>query len=617
MDYDYKNLSGETVTINNNNYSDRIKLYQAYPSSTVYGSDHTYGQGVSVTVGYLCDFCSNPYDFCIQNGDEYQVAVFVDEYVYGSSNPKNGDPLEIKKWVNAVNRQFILDPFDIKVSDDNQSIVYDDYIFSIAQRSIQTPYDLDELDKGTFNSAFGLETWDETSNMNVSSEDPNYTTTYGGVKKYDVLTVSGGVKVPYYEYGDEDDEDPKYIEIPSYTSTSKADNYDAMYGRANTIALHKESGNVIPSDYWKEAGYNGARDDNNVSQHTWKMTTVHNAIQAVMMRNRDLNGNGVIDDNEIKWYLPAIAQFYTVWLGQTALDGDTRLMNLNWFNNSYYLDDEKLSMNKGYPKFFTSSGGGNMVYWQDQGTSVSTREDLGKSWFQPYHYARAARNIPDYNTIPEFPVDASTYQSSNIIVVNGLNDDYLRSAATGDNYFDFHFEREDGNGVYPNKNELYPAIEVSENEYTIATPSGASSTMTTANFVNAISYDGTNASYINTAWENIYTNYIKPKLTGNDVGKEWRIPNQRELMLLYRYNDKTGKSYLSDTSPSTFYICCTYFTKAIDAKTISNRRCIPFTANGGKMNLVVLGNLMNDKGTAYTATIKVRLVRDRQDYKPQ
>ena len=39
------------------------------------------------------------------------------------------------------------------------------------------------------------------------------------------------------------------------------------------------------------------------------------ALQACMNRNRDENGNGVIDAAELKWYLPASGKICTYYLG--------------------------------------------------------------------------------------------------------------------------------------------------------------------------------------------------------------------------------------------------------------------------------------------------------------
>lgn len=44
-----------------------------------------------------------------------------------------------------------------------------------------------------------------------------------------------------------------------------------------------------------------------------------NAYAACMSRNRDENGDGSIQENEIKWYLPAINQYMDIWMGTDGL----------------------------------------------------------------------------------------------------------------------------------------------------------------------------------------------------------------------------------------------------------------------------------------------------------
>ncbi|EKN14172.1 hypothetical protein HMPREF1076_02914 [Parabacteroides goldsteinii CL02T12C30] len=61
---------------------------------------------------------------------------------------------------------------------------------------------------------------------------------------------------------------------------------------------------------------------------------------ACMARNRDENGNGIIDDNEMKWYLPAINQYIGMWIGAEPLK-EARLYTLesgdmvHFVSNSY------------------------------------------------------------------------------------------------------------------------------------------------------------------------------------------------------------------------------------------------------------------------------------------
>ncbi len=54
-----------------------------------------------------------------------------------------------------------------------------------------------------------------------------------------------------------------------------------------------------------------------------------NAAYACMLRNRDLNGDDIIDANEVRWYLASIDQLTDIYLGEYALDEQSRLYPSN------------------------------------------------------------------------------------------------------------------------------------------------------------------------------------------------------------------------------------------------------------------------------------------------
>lgn len=83
------------------------------------------------------------------------------------------------------------------------------------------------------------------------------------------------------------------------------------------------------------------------------------AYAACMQKNRDENGNGQIDQDEIKWYLPAINQYADVWLGTAALPATVHLYP-NSYTEGYYLYSNSTA--EGYSKQK------NMLYAQ-QGSS--------------------------------------------------------------------------------------------------------------------------------------------------------------------------------------------------------------------------------------------------------
>lgn len=66
------------------------------------------------------------------------------------------------------------------------------------------------------------------------------------------------------------------------------------------------------------------------------------AVYACLMRNRDLNGDNEIQSNEVRWYLAAVDQLTDIYLGEYALDEESRL----YPNDAY-----------------RQANGGRSVYW--------------------------------------------------------------------------------------------------------------------------------------------------------------------------------------------------------------------------------------------------------------
>lgn len=68
--------------------------------------------------------------------------------------------------------------------------------------------------------------------------------------------------------------------------------------------------------------------DTEGSAHALK-DNYNNAAFACLLRNRDLNGDNNVDANEIRWYLAAIDQLTDIYLGEYALDEQSRLYPQN------------------------------------------------------------------------------------------------------------------------------------------------------------------------------------------------------------------------------------------------------------------------------------------------
>lgn len=404
-------------------------------------------------LAYLKEFAENPSTYCYYNtsNQTYYTTAFVDEYVY--------DNLDVDKYVNVDNREMIINLGNDNVSDDKQTSLVTAYSVELTQRSIKTTYTLP-----SDINIFGIETWDETGDVNIFNQ--------------------------------------------TYYSLSLTDGY------ANTTRLMSEDGNKFTSSnaYYKTCGYLNKITDNLKSHHVWTLSA-GNALKACLSRNRDFNGNGIIDASELEWYLPAMQQYITIWLGEGRLREDTQLFDTELFNNSTYT----ANTDKNYSKLFTSSDDNNVVYWPDQGASISNRTAVTQAannsshWFKSTHGIRCCRNLNashSVSTAADLPYTVNT--STRVITVANIENERTKSF-TG--FYDFHFERGNEN-LLPNKFEVR---------------SSALSVTLTASSLNLNSKGQSAVSeYLNNTVQTAMTN------NGISLNEGWRIPNQRELLLAYQ-----------------------------------------------------------------------------------
>lgn len=375
--------------------------------------------------------------FLVSGGRAY-VQAYVDEYYY-SNRPDNGAPASWPEFVNAENRVLILNPTS-QTSADGNSTLYPTYLFQISQRSIRTTYKTDNA----YIEAFGIETWNETGRSNFGS--------------------AGAVA---------DDAEGK------------------SYGWQNNKTM---LGTSWPSAA-KTLGYTTSVTSNDKSAHVYYTEGVGvaslNGYNACMARNRDENGDGVIDDTELKWYLPAINQYLLLWCGEEYLYGDTRLVDPADISKITETD-----YNAGVYNLYNSSYAHE--YWAVEGVSYGAAASQSCG-------VRCIRNLKTYNAKTQ-PISSV---SGNTITITGVRS-LRQQTMTGE--YDSHNDRDP-------ENNLYKAFEV------------------------ATSYlpGPYNATQVKT--ESLCASYSQDS-NGSDVG-QWRIPNQKELMIMGQ------NGFLDDIKPST------------------------------------------------------------------
>lgn len=249
-------------------------------------------------------------------------------------------------------------------------------------------------------------------------------------------------------------------------------------GRASAISNNKNKGFYASS-----------------TKSTGKQDIYTGAYKACMSRNRDENGNGTIDENEIKWYLASVDQYKGMWAGEEAFDTDARLFKATeseWaalkkaFGNG---DDAKLS-----PWHYFTCSSAN-TFWAEEGCATGTNGS-----------ATMVRCIRTLASNSEGLESAETYYSykDNIVELK-LNDVALRTHQSGG--FQTYFERG------KDSNKLYKKFKIASANLT-GGPYSKTQVISTAK----------GSGFINSSDD------VCQKAAG--YGGSWRVPNQRELSIM-------------------------------------------------------------------------------------
>lgn len=154
-----------------------------------------------------------------------------------------------------------------------------------------------------------------------------------------------------------------------YTSDWYSYTLDDSDGRGNQKKLLGLTSGAYGRNQWDNyinAVNNGWTATNSTDHAKHKLgndayaNTYRGAYAACLSRNRDLNGNGTIDDNEVRWYLASLNEYIRMGIGESVL-GDAKLYfgTKSTMTHSAYPDDY---INQG-ALYFTSSETTKRVFW--------------------------------------------------------------------------------------------------------------------------------------------------------------------------------------------------------------------------------------------------------------
>lgn len=274
---------------------------------------------------------------CIISGDNVYTQAYVDEYFY------NDKPY--KDFVNTDDRNLSFTIGNAEISNDGHSSYIEGSGFTLKQKSIKTFY------KDNVGNPFGFESVEETP-----------AATFTGNDDYPGTELQNGLKNTW--------------EIINTKTTKTWTDYVNIAQNGFTGATPPTSANIMTTD--------GT-----------------NPMFECLSRNRDLNGDGKIDEDEVRWYLPSVRQCIFAWCGKKSLPTEISFETTN---------------------YATSTNLGFRIWWALEGTAISSWSNM-----ETNPMIRCVRNLGTNSTSGEVSDITSWDQENYVVTVNGLKDETLRT----------------------------------------------------------------------------------------------------------------------------------------------------------------------------------------------
>lgn len=216
---------------------------------------------------------------------------------------------------------------------------------------------------------------------------------------------------------------------------------------------------------------------------------------ACMSRNRDLNGDGIISDDEIRWYAPATQQYAGLWIGEEIMSTESKLFKKS--TKTLKSNDDRM--------VYYSSTRDAESFLSEEGMSTGNYNDRNS----PYRpkYVRCVRNLKSGEIgYAQKPDRYYSYaRGTRTVTLDKVDHDALNITGEQGELFN-HTERDEGNK---------PA-----KKFTIATNI----------WTGYYNYKGTTMKPLA---ENVYTGKYWCYGRYSENGKKnWRVPNQREFCIM-------------------------------------------------------------------------------------
>lgn len=320
----------------------------------------------------ICSLMNEIYKY--KNGEESSITVRTEQgqqyfYAIAFVNEYFYEGKELTDFINKPDREMkiLQSP---EVSTDGAS-VYSQALCAFSQKSISTMFSLSSED-----NIYGMETYDETGYMDINTTRAGSSTTNGWANMW------------------------------GYIGDGKT--WETYLNNGGYSYEGQTAGNTI----------NILKDKNDASY-------------ACLQRNRDLDGNGTITDDELRWYMPALEQYCAFWYGEEALPTYARLFQ------GLTTDVKDGNEHNALHHYYTSTSGGKQIFWAIEGSNYGADNS---QYTATTHNTRCVRNL---RAVTEAPTLAAT-QDGQILTVNNFVETAYRTS-TQNGQYPQHHERDIAN----------------------------------------------------------------------------------------------------------------------------------------------------------------------------
>lgn len=346
--------------------------------------------------------------------------VFVNEYVYEDGEDQNGtlNPFDETKnnWVNYVNQDPRICWLNVTsgVSSDQESVHLESK-YIITQKSIQSFYDIPNIDAGNPDvNAIGLEYTDETYGFTLRwANSANNNDVWTGAdysENHDYSLINGKINQMRYLRNTNNVGSTSSIRWDRYITQESLQKIEGI----NESSLQYDRAGIIKGPYYVPAiityDYRFSSNDN-VKQGTLPNTQFAvTAMNACMNRNRDNNGNGMIDREEMRWYLPSSGEMVDLVNGRNSLE--MPFMDYPSNPNLNSPDATSYETNKHHlnTRFHYISSNRRLL-WAEEGITINTVSDNESAWNRMGWHVRCTRVLgtdlseKEVDLTPAFTVD--------------------------------------------------------------------------------------------------------------------------------------------------------------------------------------------------------------------